>query len=317
MSESRGGTLPGRAELPAAIDRLRRERRAVVLAHWYQRPEIQDLADFRGDSLALAQAARDTDAEVIAFAGVHFMAEVAKILSPERIVVLPDPQAGCSLDEDCPPAALAAWRREHPDHKVVAYINCSAAVKAQADIICTSGNAVKVVESFPEDQPLLFTPDRNLGAYVASRTGRSLALWPGRCFVHVRFDPARIAALKAAHPGSVFIAHPECEARVLQLAEFVGSTSQMLRFVQDSPAGTVIVGTESGMLHEMRKRAPEKTLLPAPCLEDDTGCDECSHMKRNTLEKLYLCLRDLSPRIEMDADLRRRALAPLERMLAL
>ncbi|MBN2170540.1 MAG: quinolinate synthase NadA [Candidatus Krumholzibacteriota bacterium] len=309
--------MPEPAALPAAIDRLRRERRAVILAHWYQRPEIQDLADFRGDSLALAQAARDTDAEVIAFAGVHFMAEVAKILSPERIVVLPDLQAGCSLDEDCPPAELAAWRREHPDHKVVAYINCSAAVKAQADIICTSGNAVKVVESFPADQPLLFAPDRNLGAHIAARTGRTLELWPGRCFVHVRFDAERIAARKASRPGSVFIAHPECEAQVLQIADFVGSTSQMLRFVQDSPAGTIIVGTESGMLHEMRRRAPDKTLLPAPCHKDVPGCDECAHMKRNTLEKLYLCLRDLAPRIEMDEDLRRRALAPLERMLAL
>jgi len=317
VSEFTGEAIPEPAALPAAIDRLRRERKAVILAHWYQRPEIQDLADFRGDSLALAQAARDTDAEVIAFAGVHFMAEVAKILSPDRIVVLPDIQAGCSLDEDCPPEELAAWRRAHPDHKVVTYINCSAAVKAQADIICTSGNAVKVVESFPPDQPLLFAPDRNLGAHVAARSDRPLELWPGRCFVHVRFDAERIAALKASRPGTVFIAHPECEAQVLQIAEFVGSTSQMLRFVQDSPAGTIIVGTESGMLHEMRRRAPDKELLPAPCVKDVPGCDECSHMKRNTLEKLYLCLRDLAPRIEMDEDLRRRALVPLERMLAL
>ena len=310
-----------RLDLFAEIDRLRKERKAVILAHYYQDPDIQDLADHLGDSLELAKRARDAkDAEVILFCGVHFMAETAKIVNPQKVVVIPDLEAGCSLAEQCPPDQLRAWKARHPEHAVVMYINCSAATKAEADIICTSSNAEKVIASFPPDRPILFGPDKNLGAFLAKKLGRKLDLWPGACIVHETFSSQKIAALKARHPDAKFIAHPECEDHVLQLAHSVGSTSKLLEFVQRDSGRKYIVGTEMGIIHTMHKAAPDKELIPVP-YEDRTaacqGCNQCPHMKRNTLEKIYLALRDLQPRIEMDEALRVRALAPLERMLAI
>ena len=309
--------IPAGLDLEAEILRLKTERNAVILAHYYQESEIQDLADHLGDSLALAQAARATEAEVIVFAGVHFMAETAKILNPERTVVVPDMEAGCSLADACPGEELAAWKAEHPEHQVVAYINCSAATKAQADIICTSGNAEKVVASLPADRPIMFVPDKNLGGWLNKQLGMSMDLWPGTCIVHEVFSERKIIDEKAAHPGALFIAHPECEEPVLRHADYVGSTAKLLRFVQESPATEFIVGTEPGIIHQMKKHAPGKRFLNAPIDEGDCACDVCPHMKLNTLEKLYLCLRDLDPTIEMDEKLRVAALAPLERMLAL
>jgi quinolinate synthase len=315
--EEKLAQIPAGLDLPAEIRRLKVERRAVILAHYYQESEIQDLADVLGDSLALAQAARDTDAELIVFAGVHFMAETAKILNPDRIVVVPDLRAGCSLAEACPADQLAAWKAAHPEHLVVAYINCTAATKALADIICTSGNAEKVVRSLPAGRPILFVPDKNLGGWLNRQLGLAMDLWPGTCIVHETFSERKLIEAKAAHPEAPFIAHPECEEPVLRHADFVGSTARLLRFVTESPAPAFIVGTETGILHQMRKRAPEKVFYPAPFEEGGCACNECPHMKLNSLEKLYLCLRDREPRIEMDAGLRQRALAPLARMLAL
>jgi quinolinate synthase len=308
-------------DLFAEIDRLRRARRAVILAHYYQDPDIQDLADHLGDSLELAKRARDAkDAEVILFCGVHFMAETAKILNPGKIVVIPDVDAGCSLAEQCPADRLRAWKQRHPDHYVVMYINCSAATKAESDIICTSSNAEKIIRAVPAGRPILFGPDKNLGAFLIKQTGRPMDLWPGACIVHETFSAQKIAALKAQHPDAKFIAHPECEDHVLQLADFVGSTSRLLEFVRTDPGGKYIVGTEMHILHTMHKHAPAKQLIPVP-YEDRSaacqGCNQCPYMKLNTLEKIYLALRDLRPRIEMPEDLRQRALVPLERMLAL
>ena len=310
-----------RLDLFAEIDRLRRERKAVILAHYYQDPDIQDLADHLGDSLELAKRARDAkDAEVILFCGVHFMAETAKIVNPSKIVVIPDLDAGCSLAEQCPADQLRAWKQRHPEHVVVMYINCSAATKAESDIICTSSNAERVIRSVPADRPILFGPDKNLGAFLIKKTGRPMDLWPGACMVHETFSSLKIAALKAKHPDAKFIAHPECEDHVLQLADFVGSTSKLLEFVQQDSGRRYIVGTETGILHTMKKHAPHKELIAVP-YEDRTaacqGCNSCPHMKLNTLEKIYLALRDLRPRIEMPEELRLRALRPLERMLAL
>ncbi|MGE3173419.1 MAG: quinolinate synthase NadA [Planctomycetota bacterium] len=307
-------------DLFAEIDRLRRERNAVILAHYYQDPDIQDIADHLGDSLELAKRARDTDADVILFCGVHFMAETAKILNPGKIVVLPDLDAGCSLADACPADQLRAWKARHPDHYVVMYVNCSAATKAESDMICTSSNAEKILRAVPKDRPILFGPDKNLGAFLIKKTGRQMDLWPGTCMVHETFSAQKIAQLKARHPGAKFIAHPECEDHVLALADYVGSTSKLLQFVQEDPGTTYIVGTELGILHTMHKHAPHKELIPVP-YEDRTaacrGCNQCPHMKLNTLEKIYLALRDLQPRLEMDEDLRRRALLPLQRMLEL
>jgi len=308
-------------DLFAAIDQLRRERKALILAHYYQDADIQDLADHLGDSLELAKRARDAkDAEVILFCGVHFMAETAKIVNPRKIVVIPDEKAGCSLADACPADLLAAWKQKHPDHYVVMYINCTAATKAQSDIICTSSNAEKIIRSVPEGRPILFGPDKNLGAFLMKKTGRKMDLWPGTCMVHETFSATKIAALKARHPGAKFIAHPECEDHVLALADYVGSTSRLLEFVQTDAGAEYIVGTEAGILHTMHKAAPHKQLIPVP-YEDRTaacqGCNTCPHMKLNTLEKIFLALRDLRPRIEMPEELRRRALVPLERMLAL
>lgn len=316
--ESPPVSIPPGLDLEAEIVRLKKERNAVILAHYYQESEIQDLADFLGDSLALAQAAEKADHDVIAFCGVHFMAETAKILNPDRTVVVPDMNAGCSLADSCPPEALAAWKEAHPDHAVIAYINCSAAVKALCDCICTSSNAERVVASFPEDQPILFVPDRNLGAWLNKKTGREMKLWQGTCIVHETFSERKILDLKAQHPDAEFIAHPECEPTVLRYADYIGSTTNLLNYVAKSSTDTLIVGTETGILHQMQKKAPNKTLIAAPYEgEENCRCNECPHMKLNTLEKLYLCLRDLTPELEMDEDLRIRARAPLERMLAL
>ena len=316
LEEKLAAIDPG-LDLEAEIIRLKRERNAVLLDHYYQEAEIQDLADFVGDSLALAQAARRAKEDLIVFAGVHFMAETAKILNPERVVVIPDLKAGCSLADACPAEELATWKAAHPTHKVVAYINCTAATKALADIICTSSNAKQVVASFPAGTPILFVPDKNLGAWVNKQLGIKMDLWPGTCIVHEVFSEKKIIAEKQRHPEALFIAHPECEEPVLRYADFVGSTSALLSFVQKSPAPAFIVGTETGILHQMRKLAPGKTLIPAPYEEGGCACNECPYMKLNTLEKLYLCLRDREPRIEMDESLRRAALLPLERMLAL
>ncbi len=314
-------TVDPRLDLFAEIDRLRRERKAVILAHYYQDPDIQDLADHLGDSLELAKRARDAkDAEVILFCGVHFMAETAKIVNPSKTVLIPDVTAGCSLAEQCPADQLRAWKRTHPDHVVVMYINCSAATKAESDVICTSSNAERVIRSIPADKPILFGPDKNLGAHLMKKLGRTMDLWPGACMVHETFSAQKIAALKAKHPDAKFIAHPECEDHVLLLADYVGSTSKLLEFVKTDAGRKYIVGTETGILHTMKKHAPEKELIPVP-YEDRSaacqGCNACPHMKKNTLEKIYLALRDLRPRIEMPEALRRRALVPLERMLAL
>lgn len=303
-------------DLEEEIQRLRKERNAVILAHYYQEGEIQDLADFLGDSLQLSQAARDTDADVIVFCGVHFMAETAKVLNPEKIVVLPDLNAGCSLSDSCPAEALARFKKLHPDHAVVSYINCSAGVKALSDVICTSSNAKRVVESLPEGQPILFAPDRNLGAWLQKQTGREMLLWQGTCVVHETFSERKLLALKQAHPGAKVIAHPECEEVILRHADHIGSTSSLLRFSAEDDATTFIVATEAGILHQMQKESPDKEFLPLPP-EAGCACNNCPYMKLNTMEKLYLCLRDLEPRIELDEELRLAALKPIERMLSL
>lgn len=303
-------------DLYAAIEDLKRARNAVLLAHYYQEGDIQDLADFVGDSLQLSQAAAKTDADVIVFAGVHFMAETAKIVNPGKIVVLPDLEAGCSLADQCPADRFAEFVAAHPGHKVISYINCSAGVKALSDVICTSSNAVDMVKLFPADQPLIFAPDRNLGAYVQKQTGRELVLWNGTCQVHETFSERKLVALKVEHPGALVLAHPECEPQVLRHADFIGSTAAILNFAVGRPTTTTfIVVTESGILHQMRKAAPDKTFIPAPP-EANCACNECPYMKRNTLEKLYLALRDLEPRIEMSEDLRVAAWRPIQRMLA-
>ncbi len=307
------------ADLFEEIERLKLERRAIILAHYYQDPDIQDLADRLGDSLDLARAARDaTDVDVILFCGVHFMAETAKLLNPAKTVILPDLDAGCSLADSCSGEQLRAFRQRNPEHFIVSYINCSAEAKAQSDIICTSSNAAEIIESVPSDRPILFAPDKNLGAWLIKKTGREMTLWPGTCMVHVTFSERKILALKVEHAGAKFIAHPECEPSILRHAEFVGSTRKLLRFVAESQDQTIIVGTESGILHTMRKTAPDKTLIEVP-VDNSAGCEgcnQCPHMKLNTLEKIYLALRDLTPRIEMDEKLRLAAAVPLERMLA-
>ncbi|HMV68342.1 MAG TPA: quinolinate synthase NadA, partial [Myxococcota bacterium] len=309
--------LPTGDELLAGIERLRRERDAVVLAHYYQEPEIQDLADHIGDSLQLARAARDTQAKVILFCGVHFMAETAKILNPDRIVVIPDLEAGCSLADSCPAERLAAWRAEHPDHWVISYINCTAATKAQSDMICTSSNAERVVAAAPPGRPILFAPDRNLGAYLVRKTGRPMDLWPGSCIVHETFSERALLELMVRYPDARVIAHPECEPAILAHAHFIGSTSALLSYTQRDPARRFIVATEPGILHQMRKADPDKEYLPLPGADESCSCNNCPFMRLNTLEKIYVALRDLEPRIEMDDGLRRAALVPLERMMAL
>lgn len=303
-------------DLVAAITDLKRELNAVILAHYYQNSDLQDIADYIGDSLGLAQAAAQTTADVIVFVGVHFMAETAKILNPDKQVLLPDLNAGCSLADSCPPDEFRKFKAAHPDHKVVSYINCSAAIKAMSDVICTSANAVKIVNSFPPDQPLIFAPDRNLGRYVAAQTGRDLLLWEGTCIVHEIFSEQKLVELKVKHPQAEVIAHPECEAAVLRHADFIGSTTALIKYVARSAAPEFIVVTEPGVIHQMAKIAPGKTFIPAPA-HNNCACNECPYMRLNTLEKLYYTMRDRSPEITLDESLRLAALQPIQRMLAL
>lgn len=303
-------------DLPAEIGRMKKELNAVVLAHYYQEPDIQDVADYIGDSLGLAREAQNTSADVIVFCGVHFMAETAKILNPEKIVVLPDLEAGCSLSDSCPPGAFGEFVAARPDHTVVSYVNTSAAVKALSDVICTSSNAEKVIESIPDETPIIFGPDRHLGRWVAKQTGREMVLWPGSCIVHVQFSERKIRQLKVRHPEAEVLAHPECEDRILTLADHIGSTTALLEYSQTSATREFIVATEAGIIHQMQKASPDKLFIPAP--GDSPGCEacsECPHMRRNTMEKLADCMENLTPRIEIDEDLRLRALAPIERML--
>jgi quinolinate synthase len=296
------------------IARLKKEKNAVILAHYYQDPDIQEIADFVGDSLELARSAQQTTAEIIVFAGVHFMAEGAKILNPSRKVLIPDLRAGCSLSDSCPPEVFARFKALHPDHKVVTYINCSAAIKAQSDVICTSSNAVRMVNSFPKDQKLIFAPDRNLGAWVAKQTGRDLLLWQGSCIVHETFSEKKIIQLQVEHPDAELIAHPECEPSLLARAAVIGSTSALLKHVIESPHSKFIVATEAGILHQMRKKAPHKTFIPAPP-NHACACNECPFMKLNTLEKIYLTLKNETPEMTLSEDLMEQARIPLQRML--
>nr|MEE4268409.1 quinolinate synthase NadA [Candidatus Krumholzibacteria bacterium] len=304
-------------DLFAEIDRLRKEMNAVILAHYYQEPDIQDIADHVGDSLALAQRAAETEAEVIVFAGVHFMAETAKILNPDKLVLLPDLEAGCSLADGCPADEFRAFLDRYPGHTVISYINCSAATKAMSDIICTSGNAEKIVASLPADQPIVFAPDRYLGAWVSRKLGREMVLWPGSCEVHETFSEKKLVELKVAYPQAVTAAHPECPEGVLQHADFVGSTARILEFARSTEARQIIVVTESGILHQMQKENPDKELIPAPGADESCNCNECPYMRLNTLEKLYLCMRDRTPEIVVDPVEAALALAPINRMLEL
>jgi quinolinate synthase len=303
-------------DLEDEIRRLKRERNAVLLAHYYQESDIQDLADFLGDSLQLAQQAKKTTADVILFAGVHFMAETAKILNPERVVVVPDMKAGCSLADGCPGDRFRAWRAKYPDAVSITYINCSAEVKAASDYICTSSNAEKIVRAIPADKEILFAPDKNLGRWLAERTGRPMRLWQGSCVVHETFSERRLVALRERHPDAKIIAHPECEEPVLRMAHFVGSTTALLKFTISDPAEKFIVVTEAGILHQMKKASPNKEFIAGPP-EGTCACNDCPFMKLNTLEKVYLALRDLEPRIEMAPELREAARLPIDRMLAL
>ena len=307
--------LPPARKLEEEIERLKKERNAVILAHYYQESEIQDLADHVGDSLGLARAAQKANAEVIAFCGVHFMAEVAKILNPQCTVVLPDLAAGCSLADGCPPDQFQRFIEQHPGHFVVSYINCSAAVKAMSDVIVTSSNAVKIVEQIPKDQPIIFAPDKHLGRFVMKQTGRDMVLWQGTCIVHETFSEKKIIELLMRNPGAELIAHPECEEPVLRHAKFIGSTTALIKYAVKCDAQTLIVATEEGVLHQMKRDAPQKTFIPAPPEDESCACNQCPHMRRNTMEKLYLCLRDLTPTIEMDEALRLAAKRPIDKML--
>jgi quinolinate synthase len=301
-------------DLFAAIADLKKEMNAVILAHYYQDPDIQDIADYLGDSLGLAQAAAATNADVIVFAGVHFMAETAKILNPNKLVLLPDLEAGCSLADSCPAGAFADFKRQHPDHLVISYINCTAEIKALSDIICTSANAVKIVQQIPADQPIIFAPDRNLGRYVMEQAGREMVLWDGSCMVHEVFSEKKMIELKVQHPQAEIIAHPECEVPILRHADFIGSTTALLKYCQSSKAEEFIVVTESGILHQMQKAAPHKRFIPAPPIAN-CACNECPHMRLNTLEKVYLAMKNRTPEITMPEATRVAALRPIERML--
>ncbi|CAN5394414.1 quinolinate synthase NadA [soil metagenome] len=314
--EKKSAAIDPGLDIFAAIKKLKKEKNAVLLAHYYQEGDIQDVADFIGDSLGLAQEAAKTKADIIVFAGVHFMAETAKILNPNKKVLLPDLNAGCSLADSCPPEKFAAFKAKYPDHIVITYINCSAEIKALSDIICTSSNAEKIVRSLPENQKIIFAPDKNLGRYIAKQTGREMVLWDGSCMVHEIFSLEKITRLKAKHPDAKFIAHPECEEAVLQLADFIGSTTALLNFTKKDTAKTFIVGTETGILHQMEKESPEKTFIPAPP-NNNCACNDCPHMKLNTLEKLYICLRDESPEITMTRELIIASEKPIRRMLEL
>lgn len=304
--------------LKEKIKQLKKEKNAVILAHYYQIPEIQEIADYVGDSLGLSQKAAETDAKIIVFAGVHFMAETAKILNPNKIVVLPDLKAGCSLAESCPADAFGEFVKAHPDHIVITYINCSAEVKALTDIVCTSSNALKIVKSIPEDKPIIFAPDRNLGKYIISKTGRKMLLWDGSCVVHEAFSIDKLLELHKKHPDYKIIAHPESEEHILKTATYIGSTSGMINFVKKHPNEKFIVATEAGILHKMQQEVPDTELIPAPAKEDNTcACSECAYMKVNTMQKLYDCLLNESPQIDIAKDIREKALIPIKRMLEL
>lgn len=303
-------------DLFAEIEKLKKEKNAVILAHYYQEPDIQDIADYIGDSLGLAQNAEKTDADIIVFAGVHFMAETAKILNPLKKVLLPDLNAGCSLSDSCPPALFKQFKEKHPDHIVISYINCSAGIKALSDIICTSSNAKQIVDNLPKGQKIIFAPDKNLGAYINKTSGRDMVLWNGACMVHEIFSLEKIIRLKERHTNAKMIAHPECEEAVLKIADFIGSTTQLLKYTQDSGFNEFIVATEAGILHQMQIASPDKTFIPAPP-DNACACNDCPHMKLNTLEKLYLCLKYEQPEILMNEQLRLAAKKPIDRMLDL
>ena len=305
-------------DLAEKITALKKEKNAVILAHYYQVPEIQEVADYVGDSLGLAQRAAETDAEIIVFAGVHFMAETAKILNPTKKVLLPDLMAGCSLADSCPPDAFKKLVDAHPDHVVITYVNCSAEVKALSDIICTSSNAEKIVNSIPKDVPIIFAPDKNLGKYIQKVTGRKMLLWDGACIVHEAFSIDKLLKLYQENPGSKIIAHPESESHILETANYVGSTAGMIDYVKRNPSEKFIVATEAGILHKMQQEVPNTVLIPAPAEEDNTcACSECAFMKMNTLQKLYNCLLNETPFIEVSEEIRKKALLPIERMLEL
>ena len=301
-------------DLFAEIEKLKKEKNAVILAHYYQEPDIQDVADYIGDSLGLSQKAAATEAAIIVFAGVHFMAETAKILNPSKKVLLPDLNAGCSLSDSAPPALFKAFKEKHPDHLVITYINCSAGIKALSDIICTSSNAQKIVESLQKDQKIIFAPDKNLGAYINKQTGRNMVLWNGSCMVHEIFSLEKITKLKIRHPQAKVIAHPECEEPVLAVADYIGSTTGLLKYSQESTSKEFIVATETGIIHQMQKASPDKTFIPAPP-NNSCACNDCPYMKLNTLEKLYLCMKYELPEILMDETLRVAAKKPIDRML--
>ncbi|PWA04664.1 quinolinate synthase NadA [Flavobacterium psychrotolerans] len=297
---------------------LKKEKNVVILAHYYQEADIQDIADYVGDSLGLSQEAAKTDADIILFAGVHFMAETAKILNPTKKVILPDLKAGCSLAESCPPEAFKKFTEAHPDHIVITYVNCSAEIKALSDIVCTSSNAVKIVESVPKDTPIIFAPDKNLGRYIINKTGRDMLLWDGSCVVHEAFSLDKLIELYKQHPDSKIIAHPESETHILETASYIGSTSGMIDFVKTNPGTKFIVATEAGILHKMQQEVPDKILIPAPAKENNTcACSECGYMKMNTLQKVYDCLLNETPEITVPEHIRKKALIPIERMLEL
>lgn len=305
-------------DLHQKITELKKQKNAVILAHYYQVPEIQEVADYVGDSLGLSQKAAETDAEMIVFAGVHFMAETAKILNPDKKVLLPDLMAGCSLADSCPPDAFRTLVEAHPDHLVITYVNCSAEVKALSDIICTSSNAEKIVNSVPKDVPIIFAPDKNLGKYIQKKTGRKMLLWDGACIVHEAFSMDKLLKLYKEHPGSKIIAHPESESHILETATYIGSTAGMIDYVKKHPAEKFIVATEAGILHKMQQEVPQAVLIPAPAEEDNTcACSECAFMKMNTLQKLYDCLLHETPQIEVSEEIRKKAILPIERMLEL
>jgi quinolinate synthase len=308
--------LDAQLDLFAEIERLKQNKHAIILAHYYQEPDIQDVADYIGDSLGLAQKAEQTDAEIIVFAGVHFMAETAKILNPSKKVLLPDLNAGCSLADSAPADLFKAFKAKNPDHLVVSYINCSADIKALSDIICTSGNAEAIIASIPENQPIIFAPDRNLGAYLNKITGRNMLLWNGACMVHEIFSLEKITKLKIRHPKAKLISHPECEEAILRISDYVGSTTQLLKYTLTDTSQEYIVATETGILHQMQQNNPNKTFIPAPPT-NNCACNDCPHMKLNTLEKLYLCMQYEAPEIIMDETLRIAAKKPMDRMLAI
>jgi len=308
-------TIDPKIKLVEEINRLKKEKNAVILSHYYVDGELQDIADFVGDSLGLSQAAADTTADIIVFVGVHFMAETAKIINPSKKVILPDLKAGCSLADSAPADKFAAFKSQYPEHKVISYINCTADLKTLSDVICTSANAVKIVESFSKDQPLIFAPDKNLGNYINSITGREMVLWDGACMVHEKYSVDKIVDLMDEHTDADFIAHPECEKPVLLLAKFIGSTTALLNYVQKSESRKFIVATESGILHQMVKACPEKVFIPAPSVDSTCGCNDCSYMKLNSLQKLYICLKHELPEITLPAEVMDKARLPIQRML--